>query len=226
MSGYTGSKAFQGVGAQFSIGPIASSAPPPTGLTGTASSGSTALTLSAAPPNSILGMTVAGTGIPAGTTIVSGSGTSYVLSANTTSALTAAALTFSITMTPVFELTNQPFKPGEWDKLDVSNFNSLNKRKEYIKGMVDSGTVPIEGNSVWNDPGQLALEAAFNDAYNAYQCQVQLPKQQGQTTSGDSFTFNALVMSYTTLGDFDPKKVVSIKGELQITGPITHTAGS
>lgn len=221
---YTGSKAMQGLGAQLGIGAVAS-AVLPTGLTGTASSGSTALTLSAAPSTSIVGMGVSGTGLATDTTIISGSGTSYVLSTPTTGALSAVALTFTFGYTPVFELTNHPFKPAEWDKLEVSNFNS-DKAKEYIKGMIDSGTVPIEGNFVWNDPGQVALEAAFNDQSNAYKFQVTLPKQQGQTTTGDSFTFNALVMSYTPLGDFDPKKVVAIKGELQINGLITHTAGS
>jgi len=221
---YNGSKALQGKGAQLSIGPTANAVPPPTGLTGTTTSASPDLTLSAAPSGSIIGDTIAGTGIPVGTTIISGSGTSYVMSAPASTTGSTGTLTFTINFTPIFELTNQPFKPQEYDKLEVTNFNST--AKEYIKGMSDSGTVPIEGNTVWNDPGQIALAAAYNDASNAYQFKLQLPKAQGQSATGDSYTFNALVMSYTPLGEFDPKKTISIKGEIQITGPITYTAGS
>ena len=221
---YTGSKAFQGIGAQLSIGAAASTTYP-TGVTGSTTSGSTAVTVSSG-TGITAGMGVSGAGIATGTTVASITGTSLVLSVAATATGTGVALTFTGAFTPIFELTNQPFKPAEWDKLEVSNFNSLNYAKEFIKGMIDSGTVPIEGNYVFGDPGQIALAAAFADRANAYAFQLTLPKQAGQTTSGDTFTFNALVMQFTRLGDLDPKKVVMVKGELQITGGIAYAAGS
>lgn len=222
MPPYVQSKAFIGSGAVIAIGPAAG-AVIPTGLTGTTTSASPNLTLSAAPAASIIGLTVAATGIPTGATIISGSGTAYIMSANATASGSAVALTFTITYTNIMELTNNPLKPREYDKIETTNFNSTGK--EYLQGMADLGTMPIEGNSRFGDPGQTAVSAAWT-AKGAYMFKVTLPLQPGQATTGDVATFNALVMSYTELGDLDPKKVVQIKGELQITNTYAYTPGS
>jgi hypothetical protein len=62
--------------------------------TGSASSGSTALTLTAANSDIRTGMLVTGTGIAANTVVAAVSGTSVTLSANTTGAITAGTLNF------------------------------------------------------------------------------------------------------------------------------------
>jgi hypothetical protein len=62
--------------------------------TGSASSGSTAFTLTAADTRIIVGMPVSGTGIATGTTVAAVSGTSVTLSANTTAAISTGSVTF------------------------------------------------------------------------------------------------------------------------------------
>jgi len=62
---------------------------------GTASSGSTAVTLTASNTQILTGMLVTGTGIAAGTVVAAVSGTSVTLSANTSAAITAGTLTFN-----------------------------------------------------------------------------------------------------------------------------------
>jgi hypothetical protein len=127
---------------------------------------------------------------------------------------------------PVFEITDQPFKPAEWDKLDVTNFNSLGNAKEFRKGLIDYGTVSLTGNAVGDDPGQIAMAAAFADKKSAYLFQLTMPLGVDQTATGDVYSFAALVLSWTPLASLAPTKTVEFKAELQITGPVTKTAGA
>jgi hypothetical protein len=62
---------------------------------GSASSGSTAVTLTASNTQILTGMLVTGTGIAAGTVVAAVSGTSVTLSANTSAAISAGTLTFN-----------------------------------------------------------------------------------------------------------------------------------
>jgi hypothetical protein len=61
---------------------------------GSASSGSTAVTLGAADSRIVVGTPVSGTGVAAGTTVAAVSGTSVTLSANTSAAISSGTLTF------------------------------------------------------------------------------------------------------------------------------------
>ncbi|QMV19692.1 hypothetical protein GOB94_14070 [Granulicella sp. 5B5] len=127
---------------------------------------------------------------------------------------------------PVFEITDQAFPEGTWDKLNVSNFNSLNKAKEYRKGMVDFGEMKLKGNFVPADPGQLALAAAFADPQNPYQFTMQYPKAPGQATAGNLYAFNAVVMGFSPGSTLQPDKTVELSVTLQIVSAPVLTAGS
>jgi hypothetical protein len=120
--------------------------------------------------------------------------------------------------TPIFEITDMPMKAGEWDKLEVTNFNSPNNGKEYRKGLVDGGTASLSGNTVTDDPGQIEMAAAYRDKQGAYLFKIDMPKAIGQETQGDSYAFSALVMSWGPLSDLAPAKTVSFKADLQVTG--------
>ena len=223
---YTRSKAQAGRGTIFAIGPVSGSVAP-TGLTGDTTSGSPTITM-ASTTGVTVGMSVTGTRIPVGATVLSiVPATSITISANATATSgSAEALTFGIAYIQVFELkTGDPGK-GTYDKEDVSNFNSLID-KEYMKLMRDNGTPKFSGNRVGNDAGQLALLAAYNDPDNAYMFQVTLPKNVkiGQTVTGDIETWDALVMS-ATYGPVETNKTIPVEVELQITGPRTLVAGS
>lgn len=219
---YTNSKAQAGRGSQIAIGPVAG-ATAPTGITGTTTSGSPTISAASSIVGVIAGLSVTGTGIAPGTTVVSATGSTITLSQNATASGSAISLTFGIGYTLIGEIKSAPPVDGKFDKEDVSNFQS-GLDKEYIKLMRDNGTPKITGNRVANDAGQLAAVAAYNDGNNAYMFQVTLPKTPAQTTTGDVYTYNALVMgeSFT----LETNKATSFTLDLQITGPVTFVAGS
>jgi hypothetical protein len=222
---YTRSKAQAGRGTIFSIGPISGSVAP-TGLTGTTTVASATVDM-ADTTGVVVGMTVAGTGIPVGATVTAiVPATSITISAPATAAGAAEALTFAVAYLPVFELKSTDPGKATFDKEEVSNFNS-NVDKEYLKLMRDGGAPKLTGNRVGNDAGQLALVAAFNDPDNAYMFQVQLPinKKIGQTTVGDTETWDALVLE-CSYGPVETNKSIPLDVGLQITGPRTLVVGS
>jgi len=223
---YTRSKAQAGRGTVFAIGPISGSVAP-TGLTGTTTSASAVITVMSSTVGITAGMSVTGTGIPLGATVLSiVPATSITISANATASGSLIALTFAVGYVPIFELkTSDPGK-AMFDKEDTSNFNSLTD-KEYLKLMRDNGAPKFSGNRVGNDVGQLALIAAFNDGDNAYMFQVTLPKNTkiGQTVVGDIETWDALVMG-ASYGPVETNKSIPVEVDLQITGPRTIVAGS
>lgn len=221
---YTGSKAQAGRGWSFGIG-LAVGTALPTGITGTTTSGTSSITIASSIIGVLVGMGVSGTGIAPGTVVsATPTGTTIPLSLPATASGSTVALTFSLGYTAIGEIKSLTPVDGKFDKEDVSNFQS-NLDKEFLKLMRDNGAPKISGNRVSGDAGQLALVAAYNDANNAYAFQVQATLAKGQTTSGDTYTYNALVMGQS-FGPIEPNKVVTYSAELQITGPVTFTAGS
>lgn len=222
---YLRSKAQAGRGSIFAIGPVSGSVAP-TSLTGGTTSASAVVTM-ASTAGVAVGMGVAGTGIAPGATVLSIiANTSITLSAPSTATGSAIALTFSIVYILVGEIKNTDPGKGQFDKEDVSNFES-DLDKEYLKLMRDNGAPKISGNRVSGDAGQLAVVAAYNDGDNPYMIQITLPinKKIGQTTTGDVYTYDALVMGQS-FGPVEVNKAIPFECELQITGPVTFTAGS
>jgi len=218
---YKNSKAQAAIGVVLSIGP---SAPNYTGnpisITGNTSSGSNVI----ASPSSTVGLSVgnpiSGTGIPTGATIATLTPT-FTISESATATATAVAL--SVTpFVPIFEMKQAPVSGQKWDLEDVTNFQS-GEFKEFLKTLLDSGKVAVQGNRVSSDPGQVLLKAAFLDTA-AYMFQVALPLAQGQSTTGDTAVFAALVEQYDdtlTVG-----KAITVSASLQRTGAVTYTEGA
>ncbi|HEV2463548.1 MAG TPA: hypothetical protein VGT04_07075 [Acidobacteriaceae bacterium] len=209
---YTGSKAQAGRGSSLSIG----SSVTPTGTTTTSSTSITGVTSTS---GIAVGASISGTGIPANTTITA-------ISGNTLTISNAATATGSVTLTisPVIlgEIKSVPFKAGKWETADVTNFQSGSDR-EFITTVRDNGTVDLAGNRVSGDAGQQAIEAAYSSGgISAFT--LQLPLASGQSTSGDKYTFNALVVSR----DFtvDVTKEIDWQVSLKISGAVTFAAGS
>jgi hypothetical protein len=223
---YTRSKAQAGRGTIFAIGPI-SGTTVPTGVTGTTVAASATITAIAATAGIVAGLSVSGAGIPVGATVVSVVlNTSVTISAPATASASAVALTFAVAYTAVGEIkTTDPGK-GQFDKEETSNFQS-GLDKEYLKTMRDNGAPKLSGNRVGSDAGQLAVVAAYNDGDNSYMIQITLPinKKAGQTTTGDIYTYDALVM-HQSFGPVEVNKAIPFECELQITGPFTFVAGS
>ncbi len=216
MAAYNGSEAIIGRGTQFDIGPVAGTTVP-TGLTGTTTSGSNSVTAISSTTAITVGMTVSGTGIPAGTTVVAkGSGT-ITLSQNATASGTAVPLTFGVAYTLVGEVESDEPQGREWDTEEVTNFQS-NVDKEHIKALRNPGQFTITGNLLFGDAGQEALDAAFDDT-KPYMFQLTFPLADGFVTP-EIWQFNALVLSVDP-PTITPGKAIKFSCKLQVTGPRT-----
>ena len=123
--------------------------------------------------------------------------------------------------TPVLELKSVAQSGRQVATEDVTNFSST--AREFVPTLLDSGTWDLSGNRVGSDAGQLAMETAFQ-GLSITMFKVVLPKAAGQTTSGDTFQFSALVQECNYSVNVD--KAVSVTAKLKVSGSITLTAGS
>ena len=140
------------------------------------------------------------------------------------------------TASPTYTVVNKikkvtPPKP-KWGTEDVTTLDTPNTGRLKIKTLLDNGEVQISGEWESADPGQVALAAAFSSAAiavygTAYPFKIALPIDiaGGQTTTGDTSTFNALVTGWE-IDDVEIDKVVGFTASLTISGPITFTEGS
>lgn len=128
----------------------------------------------------------------------------------------------SIAGTVIGEVSDSPLTRGKWETADVTNFES-GSDSEFITTIRKPGTLTVKGNRVASDAGQQAVETAYQNGTIAAFA-IQLPKTASQSTQGDKYSFNALVVgsSFT----ISPTKQVEFDIELQISGATTFTAGS
>lgn len=126
------------------------------------------------------------------------------------------------TPTLIGELSDLPLNRGKWNTVETTNFDS-GSDAEYLSTVRKAATITLKGNRVSSDAGQVAVEAAYQ-AGTRETFVVTLPKTSTQTTAGDTYTFEALVVSC----DFSiqTEKQVEFSIELQVTGATTFTAGS
>lgn len=135
--------------------------------------------------------------------------------------LSIGTLGASPTFTPVGELKTLTQSGRSVGTEDTTNFQSL--AKEFIPTLVDSGTWDFSGNRIGGDSGQVAMEAAFS-GLSLLPFKIQLPKTPKQASTGDTFTFNALVQDLNYSVSVD--KAVTLTGKLKVSGIITETPGS
>ncbi|MGC9159795.1 MAG: phage tail tube protein, partial [Terracidiphilus sp.] len=96
--------------------------------------------------------------------------------------------------TPIGEWKNATQSGNQWKTIDVTNMDS-GPNQEIITSIRDNGTYKVSGNRVSTDPGQVALNAAYNSgALTMFE--LLLPLGPTQTTTGDMYAFTALVESY------------------------------
>lgn len=133
------------------------------------------------------------------------------------------ASTGTVTFTNVAEIKSIQFSGGKVDLEDVTNMDSPGAFREKTPTLLDGGDLSLSGNYVSGDAGRVA----FNTAYlgrTLISCKVVLPLAPGQTTVGDSFTFNGYVSENNVDLQFD--KAASFSAKITITGPVTPVAGS
>lgn len=125
------------------------------------------------------------------------------------------------TPTTIGEVKSLKLSGRKWDVDDATNFQSTNK--EFVAAISDLGEWAVEGTRVAADAGQVALEAAFaSGAPTPFV--VQLPKASGQSTSGDKYSFSALVQELDY--SFEPAKIDAFSCKLKISGAIAFTPGT
>ena len=138
--------------------------------------------------------------------------------------------------TPTFTAINgiKQFKsPSQkWSTEDVTTLDSTGGARVFVKTIQDPGGADI--SLMWEsaDAGQIALWNAFAASSNqangaAYPFKLVLPINGagGQTTTGDTFTFSALVTDVQN-PEVQVDKAITWSVKLQVSGPITYVEGT
>jgi predicted secreted protein len=120
------------------------------------------------------------------------------------------------------EITSIEPSGQQMGTVEVTNMDSA--AKEYLSTIIDSGEFKVTYNRVSSDAGQTAVKTAFASG-DLKSFQVTLPKASGQTVSGDTFTFDAIVTDYN-LSSMAVDKALQVSVTLKISGLITEVAGS
>lgn len=128
------------------------------------------------------------------------------------------------TWTLIGEIKTSGISGAQWGTEDVTNFES-GADQEFLSTIRDNGTLDLAGNRVASDAGQLAVEGAFSSGLK-YDFKMVLPinTQAGQTTTGDTFSFSALVQSRDIA--VDTTKAIGWTTKLKVSGPVTLVSGS
>lgn len=133
--------------------------------------------------------------------------------------------TGTATYVPIAEITSTEFSGAKRTVLNTTNMNS-GGFAEKLDSIADYGNIKLTMNRINNDPGQLALAAAFG-AGGKYLFEVQEPinAEIGQTTTGDLTKFVAIVSEGPNFS-LDPTKVTVLSCTLDISGQPTITPGT
>lgn len=173
----------------------------------------TALTVSAVTSGTVqVGQTVSGAGVTAGTVIVSGSGSSFVVSPTQTVA------SESMTSTPVYtKITNLTDVSGftqAANVIDVTDLDSVAKEKRL--GLQDWGQLTLALN--------IDLKQASHSALLAAKKAGTLLTFRMTLSDNSTIVFTAYVSSFPISSKVDA--VVSGSVSLEVSGDITVTVGS
>lgn len=121
---------------------------------------------------------------------------------------------------------------GKWGTEDTTVLGTTGGFRTFVKTLCDEGEVDV--SMIWEsaDTGQEALVTAYGTLSNstnggAYPFKLALPVDLsgGQTTTGDTYTFNALVTEFGR-PELQPDKVILWSVRLKVTGAVTFAAGS
>lgn len=107
------------------------------------------------------------------------------------------------------------------DYVEVTSLDSPDGFKEYIPGMKDPGEITLSAG--YTAAGYEQQLGDQNDA-EAIFYKVELARQKGQATKGDTFEFRGFPVPELEAGDMGQPIGINIK--IRITGNITWTKGS
>jgi predicted secreted protein len=126
------------------------------------------------------------------------------------------------TFTQVMQTKNIQYSGQKKDFVDTTTTTSTGGYKTSKGTLKDPGSITFDCVFLADDPGQLALAAAY-DADTILTVKHVYKAQPGFTT-GPINTFTAEVEQFPLPGS-DETKVATISVSLKISGPITQTAG-
>jgi predicted secreted protein len=132
-------------------------------------------------------------------------------------ALFAHGTTFEIENVLVGGLTGISLPAESRDSLDSTDHDALGTRT-FLPGLVDGGTVELEGHLIPGDAGQGDLRDNLNGG-DPVECIITVP-----STPTTIFTFDAFVTAVGGDAPFDGLGAFS--ASLKVTGPVVVTAGS
>lgn len=133
-----------------------------------------------------------------------------------------STLGIGATPTMIGELDQVPFDLPEWATDDATNFES-GSDEEFITTIRKSMEFSVTGNRVSADAGQVAVQTAYA-AGTLSSFTLTLPKTPTQSTSGDKYVFNALVLSQSF--KIETTKKITFAMKLKTSGPVAFTPGS
>jgi hypothetical protein len=130
--------------------------------------------------------------------------------------------------TPVYTVVGEIINPKQTgnknNTADVTNLNST--AEEFIATIPSPGNWDFTANRVTADTGQVAMLASYtNKTKILYKVTLPINTQAGQSTVGDSYTFQGIVETFY-INELDPKKAITIAGSLKVSGGTTFAAGS
>lgn len=135
----------------------------------------------------------------------------------------ATTQTGSPTFTPIAALRTINYSGSKLSFIDTTNMDSDGNYKEQLPSIFDGGEVTLEGVYVSGEAGRLAAISAYT-ARTLCSFKVQMPMADGQSTAGDTVTFNGYFGSFGT--SFDYSKEITFSSTIEISGPVTYTTGS
>ena len=148
---------------------------------------------------------------------------SYTVSKAETGSQTVFNIKISSTFTPIFEILSFTQSNHTNKTVDVTNLNST--AEEWISVLKSSTNYELTLNRVSTDPGQAGLIAAFGTGALT-DFKIVLPLEAGQSTTGDTYTFSAIVEDMNDLADVAPNKQVTSKVKLKTSGAVAFAAGA
>jgi predicted secreted protein len=129
------------------------------------------------------------------------------------------------TYTAIAEIKGIQLSGSQNKTEDVTNMGSPGRAEEFIVTTLMAGEFTLNGNkeSLSGDAGQVAMNAAFSSGA-VLPFKIVFPLGPAQTTTGDTYTFTAMVEELSWDSQFD--KAITFSAKLKVSGVITATAGS
>jgi hypothetical protein len=128
------------------------------------------------------------------------------------------------TLTLLAEVTNVGFPQEETDEHEVTHLNSPNRHKEFIQGLIDSGSFDAGGNY---DPGS-ATDLLLTDAKETgtvRKARIVVPDNDGLGTAAWNFTFSCFVKKYAP-DTLEPNTPIKWTATFRVTGAPEQGTGA